>query len=145
VYASSTRRESPSGDRSADPRPTGATYNADGVAPSVAWLEGRLVMMGWYRHGMGAWAWTFLGLFWFVIIGLVVLCTVVVLNARTHVGHTRDLRPRDHSGISADHDDSCDDSAIAILDRRFARGEIDEQTFRAHRSALTNRPRRDDD
>lgn len=101
-------------------------------------------MMGWHRHGMDAWAWTFLGLFWVVIIGLVVLCTVAVLTART-VGYTRDLRARDHDGSSGDHDDSRDDSAIAILDRRFARGEMDERTFRAHRSALTSPPRRVDD
>ena len=54
-------------------RPIGRSQ-ADGChhAPSVACLEGRLVMMGWYRHDMGGWAWTFMGLFWIVIIGLVV-------------------------------------------------------------------------
>jgi putative membrane protein len=125
VYASSLRRESPRRDRSADPRPTGATHRADGVAPSVACHEGRLVMMGWYGHGMGAWAWTIVGLFWIVMIGLIVLGTVAVLSSRSHVGNSRD-----HDGSSRD------ESATEILDRRFARGDIDEESYRAHRAAL---------
>ena len=75
-------------------------------------------MMGWYGHGMGAWAWTFAGLFWVVMIGLIVLGTVAVLTARSHVGNSRD------------------ESATEILDRRFARGDIDEESYRAHRAAL---------
>jgi putative membrane protein len=87
-------------------------------------------MMGWYGHGMGAWAWTFVGPFWVVVIGLIVLGTVAVLTARSHVGNSRD-----HDGSSRD------ESATDILDRRFARGEIDEETYQAHRAALTS-PRR---
>jgi putative membrane protein len=91
-------------------------------------------MMGWYGHGMSAWAWTFMGLFWVVAIGLIVLCTVAVLTARSHVGD-----PRDRGGSSQD------ESATDILDRRFARGEIDEETFQAHRAALTSPRRHVDD
>jgi len=100
-------------------------------------------MMGWYGHGMGAWAWTLLGLFWVVVIGLVVLCIVAIQTARSHIGGPRD--GRDGGNSQDGGSDSRDDSAIAILDRRFARGEIDEETFQAHRAALTGPARRVDD
>lgn len=90
-------------------------------------------MMGWYRHDMGAWAWTLMGLFWLVIIALVALCTVAVLTMRSR------------GGSSGDHGDSRDETATDILDRRFARGEIDEETFLAHRAALTSPRRHIDD
>jgi putative membrane protein len=98
------------------------------------------MMMGWYGHDMGAWAWALMGLFWIVIIGLVVLCIVTLMTTLTRPGR----RPegggsdRDNSGNSGDfHAETPTD----ILDRRFARGEIDEETFLAHRAALASPPR----
>jgi putative membrane protein len=100
-------------------------------------------MMGWYRHDMGARAWTFMGLFWIVIIGLVVVCIVTLVTTLAHRGSYRENSGsyRENSGNDRD---SRDQTATDILDRRFARGEIDEETFLAHRAALTS-PRRDVD
>ena len=118
----------------------GCHARADGVAPSVGCLEGWSAMMGWYGHDMGAWAWTFMGLFWLIIIGLVVLCIVTLVTTLTHRGrHSEEADSRrEGSGNSRD---SGAETATDILDRRFARGEIDEETFLAHRAALTS-PRR---
>ena len=118
----------------------GCHARTDRVSPSVACLEGWLVMMGWYGHDMGAWAWTLMGLFWIVIIGLVVLCIMTLVTTLTRRGHrTEDGgSDRENSGNSGD---SHAETATDILDRRFARGEIDEETFLAHRAALTS-PRR---
>ena len=115
----------------------GCHARADGVAPSVACLEGRLVMMGWYRHNMGAWAWTLMGLFWIVILGLVVLCIVTLVTTLAHRGSHRE-NSHSYRENSSNSRDSRDETATDILDRRFARGEIDEETFLAHRAALTS-------
>jgi putative membrane protein len=107
-------------------------------------------MMGWYRHDMGARAWTFMGLFWIVIIGLVVVCIVTLVTTLAHRGSYRENSGsyRENSGNyrenSGNDRDSRDQTATDILDRRFAQGEIDEETFLAHRAALTS-PRRDVD
>ena len=43
-------------------------------------------------------------------------------------------------GSSDRRDRQSRDGALDVLEERFARGEIDEQEFRARRSALTGRP-----
>jgi putative membrane protein len=75
-------------------------------------------MMGWYG-GMGLGAWLFMGTFWVALLALIVWLVVRLLpsGSRAQVG----------SGVESPED---------ILDRRFARGEIDEQTYAAQRAAL---------
>ena len=74
-------------------------------------------MMG-YGFGMGPLGWIFMGLFWVVVIGLIVWA-VVVLLPRTRPGiEARPERPEE------------------ILDRRFARGEIDAEQYRQARNEL---------
>lgn len=79
-------------------------------------------MMGWYQDGWG-WGWSgavgmlvMLG-FWAVIVGLAVWVIV-----RTTRGNTTDARP-----VESPRD---------ILDRRYARGEIDAAQYADARTAM---------
>ncbi len=75
-------------------------------------------MMGWYNHGMGWGAWLGMGAFWLVLLALIVFLIVRLLPSNDRSTGTPLESPED------------------ILDRRFARGEIDEQTYAAQRAAL---------
>jgi len=75
-------------------------------------------MMGWYGGGMSYGAWMVMGLFWLVLLGLIIWAVVRLLPDR------RQDAPRDV------------DSPEEILDRRFARGEIDLEAYQARRTAL---------
>jgi putative membrane protein len=75
-------------------------------------------MMGWYAGGMGTAAWLFMGTFWLALLVLIVWLVVRLLPSGN--------RPTE-VGLDAPED---------IVDRRFARGEIDEQTYAAQRAAL---------
>ncbi len=77
-------------------------------------------MMGWYGGGMGAFGWLAMGLFWLVLLGL-----IVWLVSRLLPG-SRDDQPSRSVG----------ESAVEILDRRMANGEMDMETWQAQRSAL---------
>jgi putative membrane protein len=73
-------------------------------------------MMG-YGFGMGFAGWIFMGLFWIAVIGLVVWgATVLLPTSRPGAG-----RP---------------ETAEEILDRRFARGELDAEQYRRARERL---------
>jgi putative membrane protein len=77
-------------------------------------------MMGWYGTGMmGLGGWLFMGLFWVALLVLVVWLVVRLLPSRQPPAGGQET-PED------------------ILDRRFARGEIDEQTYASQRAALAN-------
>lgn len=80
-------------------------------------------MMGWYGGGMGWGAWLAMGLFW-----LLLLAVIVLLVAR--------LLPGAGRGRSGDGADPRPDSPEEILDRRFAQGEIDVETYQRQRSVL---------
>ncbi len=75
-------------------------------------------MMGWYGMGAG-WAWLGMGLFWLVLLGVILYTVVRLLPSG---GSSR--RDRDP------------ESPEEILDRRFARGDIDIETYQAQRAAL---------
>jgi putative membrane protein len=62
--------------------------------------------------------WLFMGLFWLGLVALVVWLVI------------RQLPSRDRRDIGSGQ------RAEEILDRRFARGEIDEETYRSQRAAL---------
>jgi putative membrane protein len=74
-------------------------------------------MMG-YGWGMGLAGWIFMGLFWFVVIGVIVWALVALLPGRRAVDQGRAERPEE------------------ILDRRFASGEIDVEQYRRARDEL---------
>lgn len=75
--------------------------------------------MGWYGGGMGWGAWLAMGLFWFILLGLIVWLVARLLPGSDY-GTTRD------SG----------ESAPEILDRRLASGQIDLVAWQAQRAAL---------
>lgn len=75
-------------------------------------------MMGGFGGGMGGWG---MGLGWIVpllLIGLVVWAVVALVRSRT-----------------GDQGDAADRS-LAILKERYARGELDEETYRRMRREL---------
>jgi putative membrane protein len=79
-------------------------------------------MMGWKSSsGMGSLGWLGMGVFWLILLGLIVWLVVRLL-------------PDSGSGKSADR--STDDSALDILDRRLANGQLDLPSWQAQRAAL---------
>jgi putative membrane protein len=75
-------------------------------------------MMG-YGWGMGMAGWIFMGLFWVLIIGLVVWAVVALLPGARTGGRARPETPQE------------------ILDRRFALGELDAEQYRRAREELS--------
>jgi putative membrane protein len=76
-------------------------------------------MMGWYGGGMGPLGWLAMGLFWLILLGLIVWLVTRLLPA----GSGGTTRP-------------AGESPLEILDRRLASGEIDLDTWQAQRAAL---------
>jgi len=81
-------------------------------------------MMGGYGNGMGSLGWLGMGVFWLVLIGLVTWLVV-----------------RSLPGTGGEKTRSIGESALEILDRRLASGQIDMQAWQAQRSALQGAPR----
>jgi putative membrane protein len=77
------------------------------------------MMGGWYGGGMGLGAWLFMGAFWVALLAVIVWLVVRLLPTGG--------RPARDAGADSPED---------ILDRRFARGEIDEPVYAAQRAAL---------
>ena len=75
--------------------------------------------MGWYGGGMAALGMLAMGVFWLAPLGLIIWLVVRLLPASGD--GTR--RPTGYS-------------ALEILDRRLASGEIDLETWQAQRGAL---------
>ena len=77
-------------------------------------------MMGWYGgNGMGSLGWLGMGVFWLILLGLIIWLVVRLLPG-SGGGTTR------YSG----------ESSLEILDRRLASGQIDTQAWQAQRAAL---------
>ena len=77
-------------------------------------------MMGWYGGGLGPLGWVGMGVFWLILLRL-----IVWLVAR--------LLP----GSSGDQPRPTGESALEILDDRMASGEIGLAAWQAQRAALT--------
>ena len=75
-------------------------------------------MMGWYGGGMGALGFLGMGVFWLILLGLIVWLVVRLVPGGG--GTTRPVG----------------ESPLEILDRRLARGELDLETWKAQRAAL---------
>jgi len=82
-------------------------------------------MMGGFGNGMGSLGWLGMGVFWLVLLGLIVWLVMRLLPDNRGGGSTRDAA----------------ESTLEILDRRMAKGEIDTQTWQAQRDALTGAAR----
>jgi putative membrane protein len=81
-------------------------------------------MMGWNNGGgMGSLGWLGMGVFWLVLLGLIVWLVVRLL-------------PDTGSGSGNSPSRSTGDSALDILDRRLANGQLDLQSWQAQRAAL---------
>ena len=78
-------------------------------------------MMGWYGHGGFGTSWMLMGAVW-----LLVLLALGWLVIRLASG--RRPAPADPTGQTR--------SALELLDRRFALGEIDADAYRAQRALL---------
>jgi len=77
-------------------------------------------MMGWNSGGgMGSLGWLGMGVFWLILLGLIVWLVVRLL-------------PDSGSGRAR----STGDSALDILDRRLANGQMDLPSWQAQRAAL---------
>lgn len=85
--------------------------------------------MGWHHGGMFWGAWLGMGLFWLVLLLLLALLVLLVVRLLPQNDRAR------AGGGTAPED---------ILDQRFARGEIDEQTYTTQREVLARQraPRR---
>jgi len=75
-------------------------------------------MMGSYGSGMGSLGWLGMGVFWLLLLGLIAWLVMRLLP-----GTGRTSRPTG-------------DSAMEILDRRMASGQIDVPAWQAQRAAL---------
>jgi putative membrane protein len=71
--------------------------------------------------------WIGMGVFWIVLIGLVIFLVVRLLPGSSGSGSRSPVASGPRTVESAEQ----------ILDRMFATGEIDEQTYRARRGALS--------
>lgn len=82
-------------------------------------------MMGWYGGGMGPGMWIFMGVFWFALIALIIWLVVKLLPSKAQP-----------AAPQASAQGAAPESPLEILDRRFARGEVDLETYKAQRAAL---------
>ena len=77
-------------------------------------------MMGWYGNGMGFAGWFVMGVFWLGLLGVIIWAVVRLLPSR-------------HDASSAA---GAPETPEEILDRRYARGEIDHEAYQTQRAAL---------
>ena len=85
----------------------------------------------YWHEGMGYAGWWVLGmaLFWVLVLGALGVLLAVVVRGAGPGGRPAGPAPR----LDGPHGSS---SARRILDERFARGEVDEETYRRSRDAL---------
>jgi putative membrane protein len=81
--------------------------------------EEEFTMMGWYSGGMNSLGWLFMGAFWLILLGLIVWLVV-------------ELLPHGSGGTIR----TTGESALDVLDRRLASGEIDLEPWQTQRAAL---------
>jgi putative membrane protein len=82
-------------------------------------VKEEFAMMGWYGGGMGALGLLGMGVFWLILLGLIVWLVTRLLPASGE-------QPTRTSG----------ESAVEILDRRMANGEMAMEVWQAQRAAL---------
>jgi putative membrane protein len=82
-------------------------------------VKEEFAMMGWYGGGMGALGLLGMGVFWLILLGLIVWLVTRLLPASS------EQRTR-----------TSGESAVEILDRRMANGEMAMEVWQAQRAAL---------
>jgi putative membrane protein len=82
-------------------------------------VEKETAMMG-YGWGMGFGGWIFMGLFWVVVLGLVMWGVIALLGGARTGGRQQAETPEE------------------ILDRRFAQGELDPEAYQRAREQLAS-------
>jgi len=82
-------------------------------------------MMGSYGGGMGWGSWLGMGLFWLLLLGVILFLVVRLLPGSGQGGAGQ-------GGFDGRRLESPEE----ILDRRFAQGEIDVETYQVQRAAL---------
>ncbi|WP_430868404.1 hypothetical protein [Demequina aurantiaca] len=90
-------------------------------------------MMGWNGGGMNGIAWMGMGLFWLVLLGLILWLVIRLLPGRSEEplpATSPAIAPRTAPTASAA------EPALAILDTRLANGEVDLETYRTIRATL---------
>jgi putative membrane protein len=87
-------------------------------------------MMRWYGGGMGGAAWIFMGVFWIILIAAIIWLVVRLLPSNGQPGSKPMAQPPLPPQFAPP------ESPFDILDRRLAAGEIDLETYQAHRAAL---------
>lgn len=87
-------------------------------------------MMGLYGNGMSGGGWVFVGLFWIALIAMIVWLVLRLLPSKSTTGSTQATSGQSPAAPGPE-------SPFEILDRRLAQGDIDAQTYQAHRAALT--------
>ncbi len=85
-------------------------------------------MMYGYSDGWGWGAWVAMGLMMLVFWGLVAAVVIAIFRSPTHRGEGPPPPPA-----------KAEDDAMAILDQRFARGEIDADEYTRRRDLLRTR------
>lgn len=88
-------------------------------------------MMGWYDHGWGLGAWIGMGLGMVVFWGIVVF-GIIALVRWTGSERTRVARSDDRLRVEPQ-------SALQILDERFARGDLTTEEYQQRRAVLTQK------
>jgi len=77
---------------------------------------------------MGAGMWLVMGLFWIALIALIIWLVIRLLPSHGDAGTT--TTSPTHPALAMQ------ESPMDILDRRLAHGEVDLDTYQAHRAAL---------
>lgn len=94
-------------------------------------------MMGWYGGGMGVGAWIMMGLFWVLLIGAIVwLVAQLTTSGRGSRQAAGGYGPWEGAGAGRATSSPSTPSALELLDRRLAEGEIDVATYQQTRAAL---------
>jgi putative membrane protein len=93
-------------------------------------------MMGWYDSGMHGVGLLGVGLFWLVLLGVIVWLVVRVATGGTRVPPQPPVAAPPAPPVAPPARPAGPAAALEILDRRLAQGEIDVETYRATRDAL---------
>jgi putative membrane protein len=90
-------------------------------------------MMGWNDGGMTGIAWIGMGLFWLVLLGLIVWLVIRLLP-----GRSQESQPASGTSTAPAAAPTASPSAraLTILDERLATGEVDVETYRTIRATL---------
>ena len=94
--------------------------------------EREQTMMGMYGGGMGGGLWILIGLFWILLIAAIIWLVVRLLPSGTRASDGQRSTPAAPGTSPA----AQRETPVEILDHRFARGEIDLETYQTHRAAL---------